>query len=151
MKRQRGFSYVVVMFLVALLSFAALKAVQVTRTIERRDKEAELLWVGNAYRKAIRDYYEGTSGSSKKYPAKLKDLLYDGRLSNPTRPLRMLYRDPITGKSDWGLVMGANDTIVGVYSLSTEKPIKRDGFLPEQASFTNAEQYSSWQFVYRPK
>jgi type II secretory pathway pseudopilin PulG len=137
------------MFLVAVLTTFALHGVQRTRIAEQREKEAELLWVGTAYRQAIREYYEGTPGSSKVYPQKLSDLLYDGRQPTPGRPLRKLYRDPMDGNSNWGLVTDAGGRIMGVYSQAHGVPHKKGGFPPEYQNFSNASQYSDWKFVYQ--
>jgi hypothetical protein len=80
----------------------------------------------------------------------LEDLLYDERQANPGRPLRKLYRDPITGSEDWGLVKNADGYIMGVYSLSRDVPIKRAGFPPELSNLSGAKYYSDWKFVYQP-
>lgn len=149
-KRENGFSYVVVMFMVAILSIASVRALEYARTAEKRDKEAQLLWTGMAYRNAIASYYFQQSGSSKKYPGTLKELLFHEDLNNPTRPLRKLYRDPITGSKDWGVVKNEQDMIIGVYSLSQLAPMKLDGFPPELASFAGAKKYSDWKFVFKP-
>jgi type II secretory pathway pseudopilin PulG len=150
MKTQRGFSYLVVMFLVALLSIVSVRALEHTMTSERRDKETALLIAGQAYRNAIRLYYEGSPGSGKIYPQELKDLLYDARLTRPNRPLRKLYIDPMTGSREWGLVRNEAGRITGVYSLSQAKPFKRDAFVPELGGFAGAQRYSDWKFVYQP-
>lgn len=146
---QDGYSYVVVMFMVAFLSIASLRALEYARTAEKRDKEAQLLWTGMAYRNAIAAYYFQNSGSSKKYPAKLDDLLEHRYLNNPTRPLRKLYRDPITGSNVWGVIKNT-EGIIGVYSLSSLEPMKRDGFPPELAGLAGAKKYSDWKFVFNP-
>ncbi len=52
--RQHGFSYLIAMFLVASLSLIAVRGLQNALTEERREKEAEVLFVGQAYRTAIR-------------------------------------------------------------------------------------------------
>ena len=64
MRREGGFSYVIVMFLVAVLSIISVRALETTLTRERRDKEAQLLEAGTAYMNAIRLYYEGAPGSA---------------------------------------------------------------------------------------
>lgn len=151
MRREGGFSYVVVMFLVAVLSIMSVRALETTLTRERRDKEAQLLEVGTAYMIAIRLHYEGAPGTAKSYPAELKELLRDNRLTRPTRPLRKLYRDPMTGSTQWGLVLDANDHVTGVYSLSDAKPYKQDGFPDYLAEFKGAQRYSDWKFVYQPQ
>ncbi|WP_373987776.1 type II secretion system protein [Duganella sp. BuS-21] len=153
MRRQQGFSYVIVMFLVAIVSLISVRAMENTRMTLRREKEAELLMVGQAYRNAIRSYYENSPGTAKTFPHKvdgLSVLINDsGRASRPQRHLRQLWRDPITGRKDWGVVYSGDD-LIGVYSLSSQEPIKKDGFPPELASFKGAKTYSGWQFVYQP-
>jgi len=147
--RQDGFSYVIVMFLVAILAIISVRALEVTATAERRDKEAQLLWVGMAFRNAIAQYHKGTPGEAKAYPENLEALLYDERHTNPDRPLRKLYRDPMTGSPDWGLVRNGKGAVIGVYSLSQDRPAKKGGFPPELASFAGAQRYSDWKFVYQ--
>jgi hypothetical protein len=150
MRRQCGFSYVIVMFLVALLSIAGVRAVQNSLTSERRDKEAEALWRGLAYLNAIRNYYENSPGMGKAYPKELKDLLHDKRLVRPTRPLRKLYADPFTGEG-WGVVRNEDGYVIGVYPKSQRRPVKRAGFPPELAAFSQAKHYSDWKFTYQPQ
>ena len=147
--RQQGFSYVVVMFLVAILSIVSVRALETTLTNERREKEAELLWRGQAYRDAIRDYYLNAPGTSQVYPSQLKDLLYDQRFTQPRRPLRKLYRDPMTEDGQWQLVHDAAGKLIGVRSRSTLKPLKQDGFPAELQGFAHAAHYSDWQFVFQ--
>lgn len=149
-RRQGGFSYVIVMFLVAMLSIAGVRALQNTLTVERRDKESEILWRGIAYRNAIRAYYENSPGTGKQYPQELKDLLHDKRLVRPTRPLRKLYADPLTG-GEWGVMRNEDGYVIGVYPQSARRPVKQAGFPPELAAFVNAKHYSDWKFTYQPK
>lgn len=148
---QRGFSYVVVMFMVAFLAIVSVRALEHAKTAERRDKEAQLLWTGMAYRNAIAAYYYEASGSTKKYPPDFAALLHHTEgLSNPTRPLRKRYRDPITGSKEWGEVRNEDGMLIGVYSLSQQTPVKRNGFPPELAAFKDAKKYSEWKFVFKP-
>ena len=46
------------------------------------------------------------------------------------RHLRRLYRDPLTGSADWGVVKGPDGGVIGVYSQAPGKPLKQDGFPP---------------------
>lgn len=149
MRGERGFSYVIVMFLVAVLSVASVRALEITLTREKRDKEAQLLEVGMAYLKAIEQYYNEAPGTAQSYPLELEALLYDERLTRPQRPLRKLFRDPITGSAEWGVVRNATGGVVGVYSLSSAKPFKQKGFPVELESFTEAQHYSDWKFIYQ--
>jgi hypothetical protein len=146
---EAGFSYVVVMFLVAATALAGVRALENTVQSERRDKEAELLWRGTAYLNAIRQYYENSPGTGKGFPEKLEELLYDKRLVRPTRPLRKLYLDPMT-EQPWAEVKDASGRVIGVQSLSQVKPIKQAGFPEELAAFNGAQRYSDWKFVYKP-
>lgn len=150
MRRQRGFSYPIAIFLVALVAIISVRALENTMTAERREKERDLMAVGQAYRDAIRTYYDNSPGTSKTYPPDLQALLLDARATRLRRPLRKLYRDPITASTEWGIVRTDNGAIKGVYSLSALKPFKTDGFPEELKSFRNARQYKQWQFVYEP-
>lgn len=150
MRPQAGFSYVLVMFAVALMAIMAVRLLDIAATNEQRAREAELLYVGNAYREAIGVFYENTPGTVKRYPEKLSDLLQDPRTTTLQRPLRKLYRDPITSDIEWGLVRGGDKRITGVYSLSDKAPIKTDGFPAALKGFARAKEYRDWHFVYVP-
>lgn len=150
MVSQRGFSYPIALFLVALMAIVSVRALENTMTAERRAKEQELLVVGQAYRDAIRNYYDNSPGTLKAYPPDLQALLLDARATRLRRPLRKLYRDPITASTEWGIVRTESGAVKGVYSLSGLKPFKTDGFARELASFKDAHQYQQWQFVYEP-
>lgn len=150
MHRQAGFSYVLVMFAVAILAIMAVRLLNVSATNEQRAREADLLYVGNAYREAIGVFYENTPGTVKRYPEKLDDLLQDPRTTTLQRHLRKLYRDPITSDAQWGLVLGDDERITGVYSLSHKQPIKTGGFAKVLAGFGEAKEYRDWHFVYTP-
>jgi len=149
-RRQTGFTYVIALFLVATLSVISLHAVERTWTNERRDKEAQLLYVGQAYRQAILTYYENSPGTAKAYPPDLQSLLQDSRTTTLQRPLRRLYRDPMTASLDWGTVPGPDGGVMGVYSKSTQQPIKTNGFPDALAGFIGATSYQQWQFTYQP-
>ena len=98
---------------------------EVWHTAAAREREAELLYVGHQYRKAIERYY--LSGP-RQYPRTLEDLLKDPRKPGTERYLRRLYPDPLTGKDEWGIVKGPDGGVMGVYSLSEEQPLKSANF-----------------------
>ena len=148
MRRQHGFTYVIVMFAVAVSSIVAVRAVETAATNERRQKEEDLLWIGRAYYEAIRNYYENSPGTVKTLPASLDALLLDDRTSTMRRHLRKLYRDPITGSEQWGVIKTDDGKVAGVYSLSAREPFKTGGFRAEFSAFANAKTYSDWQFKY---
>lgn len=145
--RQRGFSYIGLLILVALLGVALTAAAELTSTALQRDREQELLFVGQAYANAI-DSYRRSSPGARVFPETLEELVKDPRLPVVKRHIRRLYRDPMTGSMDWGLVRGPGNGIVGVHSKSEHAPIKQAGF-PHQFNFAGAKQYTEWQFIAR--
>ena len=145
---QRGFTYLTVLFMVAMMAGGLALAGEVWNTSAMREKEAELLQVGNEYRKAIERYY--LTGPQRQYPKNMEDLLKDPRQPGTVRHLRRLYPDPITGKDEWGLVKSADGGFAGVYSLSESAPLKTAGFAVRDASFEGKTKYAEWQFVFAP-
>jgi type II secretory pathway pseudopilin PulG len=145
--RQRGFTYLTVLFVVALMGLGLALAGQVWRTALVRDREVELLYAGNQYRRAIERYY--VSGLNQ-FPRALEDLLKDPRKPGTERYLRKLYADPMTGKREWGLVKAPDGGIMGVYSQAEDKPVKAANFAFANRDFEGAAKYSDWKFVYSP-
>ncbi len=150
MKRARGFTYIALLIAIALAG-AVLGAVgSLWSTDSRREREKELLFAGDQFRKAIGAYYaEAPAGQPHKFPAKLDDLLNDKRWPTTRRHLRKIFVDPMTGTRDWLLVRAADQTIIGVYSGATETPIKQANFPDEYTQFESAKSYKDWQFVWK--
>jgi len=146
--RQSGFTYIAVLVLVALAGVALAGAGQLWSTASKRDKEAPLLFVGDEFRRAIGSYYEASPGA-KQFPQKLEDLLEDRRVPIVRRHLRQIYVDPMTGKPEWGLVK-YGDRIIGVHTLSEEKPLKTGNFKADNEEFKGSAAYADWRFVYKP-
>jgi len=148
--RQRGVMLVGLLILMFLSAVLAMAGMEVWATTRQRDREAELLFVGDQYRQAIRRYYFAAgSGQTRELPAKLEDLLNDTRFPVPVQHLRRIYPDPITGSTDWGLAM-RGDRIVGVHSLSETAPIKQTGFEKVNATFEARTAYKDWVFLFVP-
>jgi type II secretory pathway pseudopilin PulG len=148
--RVAGFTYLGLLFIVAVMGLAMTLAAHVWETNVRREKESELLFVGNQIRQAIGSYYEEMPEGVKRYPSRLEDLLQDNRFPGIKRHLRRLYRDPIMESKEWGLISSEEGGIQGIYSLSRLAPFKKTGFGAEDAEFDGKVQYSEWQFVYVP-
>jgi type II secretory pathway pseudopilin PulG len=148
--RQAGFTYLTALFLVATLGVMWAAIGTVWEKVSQREKEKELLLVGEQFRNAIGAYYEKSPGSLKKYPETLEDLLQDKRQLGVQRYLRKIYLDPMTRSNKWGLVKSPLGGIMGVYSLSEKMPVKRSGFEGGQADLSGKTKYSEWIFVYRP-
>lgn len=146
----QGFTYIGLLIFIALMGVALAGTGVVWHTSARREKERELLFVGDQFRRAIALYYERTPGGAKQFPQTLEDLLLDRRYPNTQRYLRRLYADPLTGKLEWGLVKGPEGRIVGVFSLSEDAPFKRAGFPLVYQDFEGKERYGDWRFVHVP-
>lgn len=117
---------------------------------QKRVKERELLCIGHEFRQAIAQYYEKTPGPVKQYPRKLEELVHDDRLLKQAHHLRKLYRDPMTGRHEWGLVKRPDERIIGVFSVSEDQPLKIANFRGVDQVFADKVKYSEWKFVYTP-
>jgi len=144
--RQTGFTFLGLLFAVALAGIALAGTGVLWQLESRREKEKELLFIGEQYRQAVTSYYDKSPGSIKQYPARLDELLEDKRFPKPLRHLRRHYRDPMTADGDWELIL-QQERITGVASRSQEKPVKIGGFPVEQQDFEGAERYADWRFV----
>lgn len=147
---QHGLTYLALIFGVAILSIAFAVTSEMWSTVQRRDKERELLIIGNQFREAIGRYYDTSPGGAKQYPHSLEDLLKDNRQLVPQRHLRKIFRDPITLEPKWGLVESPLGGIMGVYSLSNQPPLKAANFELRNKEFEGKQKYSDWKFVYAP-
>lgn len=149
--RQSGFTYLAALLLIVIMGTVLAATGVVWHTAQQREKERELLYVGDQFRRAIGLYYERTPGKFKKYPNSLQDLLKDERHLSVQRYLRKIYLDPMTRKAAWGIVPAPGGGIMGVYSLSEEEPRKTGNFPFRDSEFEGKGKYAEWQFVYQPQ
>ncbi len=141
--RQSGFTYLAVLLAVALAGASLAAVGQVWQTVAQREKEKELLFVGNQFRRAINGYFK----SNGRYPMALEDLVLDPRSAGVKRYLRKIFVDPMTGSPDWGTLKSAEGQVFGVYSLSEREPLKKANFSLLNSSFENKLKYSEWIFM----
>jgi type II secretory pathway pseudopilin PulG len=117
----------------------------------KREREAQLLFVGRQYSEAIRRFYENPLVVIKRYPNSLDELVTDNRSLRPRHHLRKLYPDPMTGRLDWGLIKNEQDQIMGVYSQSGGKPLRTDFARHSVTEVAGGgQQYADFKFVYLP-
>jgi len=135
------------LFFIAVLGIGLAATAVSWQTAAQREKERELLFIGAQFQEAIGLYYHRSPGEAKEFPKKLADLIKDNRFPSVERYLRRLYRDPITGKDDWGLVPAPDGGIMGIYSLSTDQPIRTVGMEAEPGETTT---YQDWKFTVKP-
>lgn len=144
-EQQSGFTYILVVVALVIVSIFAETAATLTSQKIKRDQEESLLFVGAAYQKAIESYYQ----VHKQYPKRLDYLVIDNRIAYK-RHIRKLYADPV-GNADWQLTLDVSGGITGVASSSTDAPLKKFGFSPGLEAFGNANHYSDWVFEYIPQ
>lgn len=145
--QQSGVVLLAALVFLFLTTLGATAMIDLQRTQAQREKEAQLLFVGNQFRRAIKSYYSTMpAGKSRALPHSLDDLLEDPRFSVPIRHLRRLYVDPMTGQPDWVLVQGAGG-ILGIHSRSTASTFKKKDFSVQNREFEGKETYADWVFI----
>ncbi|HSQ04733.1 MAG TPA: type II secretion system protein [Burkholderiales bacterium] len=144
-RRCGGYTYVFALVLIALVGVGLAATGELWHTAMKRERERELLFVGGQMQRALTMYYQSSPGV-RRYPASLEALLEDRRYPNVRRYLRRIYIDPVTGSAQWGLVKRPDGGIIGVHSLSRERPLKTGGFSPGNEQFTGKTKYSEWVF-----
>jgi type II secretory pathway pseudopilin PulG len=148
-RRQCGVMLLALLIFLSILGLAVTKTSEVWSTSMHREREQELLFVGEQYRKAIERYYNASPGSNKVLPPSIEQLLQDDRFPKPQRHLRNPYPDPMAGGDGWG-VLKQGSRIIGLYSQSDKKPMKKSGFDVRYAEFSAAESYREWRFMFKP-
>ncbi len=94
---ESGIVLLMVVFLTFLMLLAlAIAAPEWAKSMQRQ-KEIETIHRGQQYERAIQLYYR----QFHRYPNTIKELLH----TNNVRFLRKQYKDPLTGKDDWKLVL----------------------------------------------
>lgn len=143
---QSGFTYLFVLMLVALIGMGLAAAGSLWHTESQREREADLLFIGDQYRQAIRNYYE-LDPAQPRLPQSLDDLLEDNRRPDIVRHLRRAYSDPFTGKPFALIHDPDTQGIIGVYSAAPGQPFKIAGFSAKDEAFSKAKSYAGWRFV----
>jgi len=145
-----GFTFLGLMMVVVIMGIGLMAVSEVWHNAAVREKEQQLLFVGDQFQQAIEAYYVNSPNKQQPYPLSLEDLLKDPRYPTTQRYLRKIFVDPITGSANWGLLRNAGGGIVGVYSLSEEAPIKQSNFRLKYQGFEGKTKYSDWVFMYAP-
>lgn len=142
-----GFAYLSLLIFLALMGFFCAMAVQVGSLVHRRAAEQALLDVGLEFARALSSYADQTPAGMADQPLSLQELLLDTRQTERFRHLRKIYPDPMTGSTEWGLEIDPDTRrIMGVFSLSTQKPIKVGNFQSGLDTFNKKELISEWVF-----
>ena len=151
MKYKRGFTYLGLLILLAILGIVSAAGLRVGKVVHRRVAEEALLDVGKEFSQALERYRRMTPVGQAEAPLELAELLKDPRFPVVVRHLRKLYADPVTGRVEWGVVR-EEDTrrIVGIHSLSTLPPVKVANFARGLGDLGGKLAYSEWIFRANP-
>ena len=143
-QHQHGSVFMAMLVTVAVVAVMLMEVGTLWSSVLQRERELELLARGNEIRRAIGLYYrEGNS-----FPKTLEDLVLDRRQPTTRRYLRKVYDDPLTGTSEWGVVEGPGETIMGVFSKAKGTPFKQGNFIAANQNFTGQGSYQGWVFLY---
>lgn len=146
-RRSSGFTFLGLMFLIAVMGLLATAAASLWAFTSQRQKEADLLFVGRQYRLALSRFVAAHAREPQPYPTELRQLLGGGEQPVPTRYLRRLYFDPMTGSTEWGLVRTPQGGITGIYSRSARTPVRRRADAGDDGiDFMKALSYRDWVF-----
>lgn len=110
---------------ILIIGIATAGVAQLWSTQIKREKEEELLFRLDEFRRAIIGYRTDHN----RLPKELKDLLEDRTQLQTRRYLRRIYPDPMTKKADWNLKLVADRAgivsgIEDVHSTSAGKPLR---------------------------
>lgn len=144
-----GFTYVGLIILVAIIALVGATTVRLGVTLQRAQAERDLLHIGEEFSNALKSYADATKPGQPQQPPTLKELLRDPRFPGTRRHLRKIFVDPMTGRAQWGIVYLAGDKgVLGIYSLSTAKPIKVGNFPSRFQAFGGKDKISEWVFTF---
>ena len=147
---EKGFTFVAVLGAMFLLALGSQAVMQYVSQHAQRDREVELLQIGQEFAAAIGSYYESSPGTLKRWPQSLNDLTDDKRFVGVRRHLRQVYIDPMTRTPEWGLSLSNDGGITGVHSLSADAPIRSGSIELANLRLDAASRYFDWKFSYIP-
>ncbi|OAM51332.1 secretion system X pseudopilin PulG-like protein [Methylovorus sp. MM2] len=148
---EHGYTFIGLLIVIMVIGFSLAEAGNIWSQQRQRDREQELLKIGDKFRLAIRDYYNATPGPIKQYPKNLQALLRDDRFPIPKRYIRKIYEDPMTQSQVWGRYEAPGGGIMGVFSTSIATPFKTRNFPPIYSTFENKTNYGEWVFGHVPE
>jgi hypothetical protein len=119
--REGGYAILLVLFFATLMLLGTMAIAPNILTDARREKEKELVWRGNQYKRGIKMYYRKLS----KFPTSLEDLSKP-QLGN-VRFMRQSYKDPMNNKDgSWRLIyVGPAGQLIG--SLKPRRALQLTG------------------------
>ena len=116
--REQGFTYLGLLFAVALAGAALALIGQHWSGVMQRERERELIFRGQQIAAAIASYHASPAVAEPAWPRGLDELLEDRRSAVPQHHLRRAFVDPMTGKADWVPLLDAAGGWRGLHSRS---------------------------------
>ena len=117
-KRQSGYTYLLMLFIVAMAGYALAGLGGSWQAATQREMRREVEFVLDAYGNALAAYRLATPDGKSYRPQRLEELLDDTRSGVRRRHLRRLYANPLSGKHDWRTRRDA----LGIVGLCTPGP-----------------------------
>lgn len=147
--RVRGFTYLWLLFALALGGVALAAIGERWQLALQRERETELLFRGGEIRTALERFAAASApAGAARLPKALEELVQDERQSTPRHWLRRVYPDPFTGRADWQLLRDAQGHVIGVASAASQPALRRIGLPAEAAAAASAPLgVSDWRFV----
>lgn len=144
---QGGFTYWALLFAILIFGIALGAFVPMLAQTLRQEREAQMIEQAQQIAKAIRAYALMGQGGLHLNPHTLEDLLDDQRFGGTRRYLREIPWDAVSRSYDWGLIHGDDGGIIGVYSQSTQTPLRQT--LPASVVTTEDKvaHYRDWHFM----
>ena len=107
-QRESGYALLLIMFFLALLVLSLVAAAPTVLSSIQREREAEMVWRGHQYTRAVRMYYMRLH----RFPTALDDLTQP---KNGIRFMRQAYKDPMNQvDGSWRLIyVGPNGQLIG--------------------------------------
>jgi type II secretory pathway pseudopilin PulG len=141
MRRERGFTYLFVLFFVAITGAAVAALGHAWSNAMQSERERELEFRGGEIARAIWSYKN--AGARQQLPASFDDLIEDRRAWPHRYHLRRAYSDPFTGKADWVLISepAQPGRFKGVHSRSEQALLRQ--MTPDGQKVVKA---SDWKF-----
>ena len=138
MKKTDGYTILLLMFAVFVMSIGLMIAVPVWQTQIQREKEAELIFRGKQYVEAIRLFQRKRPGA---FPKDFEELIEE-------KCLRKLFEDPMSSDGKWNLILMSQ----GPISRRTRQPRRVSrGTRTTQESikiYYDQKSYDKWLFFY---
>lgn len=99
--RQKGYTFLLLLFIVALSGTSLALLGETWRTTADRERRAELEFILAAFAEALASYRLATPDGMSYRPQQLDDLVEDKRAGVTRRHLRRIYANPLTSRTDW--------------------------------------------------